>query len=130
MKMDKTKIVELLVLLLTRPDDTATTTPAPEAAPYIGPPIGSMVVIRDNRDGVFWGRLVALDLRAGVWELADARQAWSWTGAAATPGLAVRGPTGGRIGPACSRAGRDLVSITVTTPEADAQWSRQPVWTP
>ena len=124
--MDRTKIAELLITLLTQPD----TTPGASPAAHIGPPIGTMVVIRDHLDGVFWGRLTHLDLVAGTWALAGARQAHYWAGAAATPGLAARGPKGGRIGPACDRAGRSLISVTATTQESDAAWAAQPVWAP
>lgn len=103
------------------------TAPPPPAAHRL---IGQNVVVRDHRAGVYWGRLVALDLPSGTWELASARQAWEWTGAAATPGLAARGPKGGKIGPVRDAIGCDLVSVIPTTAAADVAWSAQPEWMP
>lgn len=112
---------------------STTNTPAAVATASPLPPgvtLGDWYVIRDHMAGVYCGRLVALDMAAGTWSATEARQAHYWIGAAATPGLAVRGPSGGRIGPACPAHGRSLVSIIAATPEAVAAWQVQPVWSP
>lgn len=105
--------------------------PAPASASPI--PIGTKVVLRDHMAGVYMGELVSLDPVSGVTVLKNARQSHYWTGAAATPGLAVRGPKhdGSRIGPTVETiVGRSLVSVMPCTPEAVLQWTSAPVWTP
>lgn len=90
--------------------------------------VGRRVVVRDHMAGVYCGTLAWVD--GAAWALTEARQAHYWTGAAATPGLAVRGPTGGRIGPACDIAGESLVSIMPCTDAAAAAWDAQQEWRP
>lgn len=90
--------------------------------------VGERVVIRDNMAGVYMGVLVYLEGKS--WALTDCRQAHGWTGAAATPGLAVRGPKGGRIGPVHTIAGEDLVSVMPCTDEAIKAWAEMAEWRP
>lgn len=95
---------------------------------WVSTMIGQWVVVRDHMAGVYCGRLLWIDGQS--WGLEEARQAHYWTGAAATPGLAVRGPGGGRIGPPSRIEGHQLVSVMACTPEAVAAWQRQPEWAP
>ena len=105
---------------------------ASNPAAYMQCLLGEQVVIRDNMHGVYAGTLVAIELNEKTWALANARQAHMWTGAAATPGLAVRGPGNKpeeRIGPFVPlQAGAHLVSVLSMTPEAWQVWEKSPVW--
>ena len=95
--------------------------------------VGRVVVIRDNAAGVYCGQLESIDLAAKTWALSTARQAHYWTGAAATPGLAVRGPGkhGSRIGPVMEViCGADLVSVMPCTDASAKVWADAEEWRP
>lgn len=126
--------LEILQKMLIEMEGQQPAAKQPAAIPAGSPiPAGTMVVLRDHMAGVYYGELVSLDPVSGVTTLRRARQAHYWTGAAATPGLAVRGPRheGSRIGPVVElMVGCSLVSIMPCTQEAKTQWESAPVWTP
>ena len=103
----------------------------PAASPgdaLYAPLLGQRVVVRSHMSGVWWGRLSGV--AGGVLVLTDARRAWSWTGALSCSGLALRGPTGGRIeAPVPSTTIPEHVEILgPCTSEADAAWSAVAPW--
>jgi hypothetical protein len=60
--------------------------------------------------------------------MTDARKAWLWTGAAATSGLALRGPSGGKITEAATVAIGGCCEVLAATPEAVARWAAVAPW--
>ena len=89
--------------------------------------IGKMVVLRSSASGVWLGRLVSLCGERRV--LADARRAWSWEGAASCSGLAIRGPSGGKICEPVSLAIIEGCCETLAaTDEAVERWKAVEPW--
>jgi hypothetical protein len=52
---------------------------------------GKIVLVRDNRAGVFVGTLVAFDGPSKCATLKNARKVWQWYGSGAVEGIAARG---------------------------------------
>ncbi len=95
--------------------------------------VGQTVLIRDNMAGVYVGTLAAIDVAAGTAVLTDARQIWSWQGAAATPGIAARGikHEGSRVGPMTDVTSFGAVCAAILcTAEGASSVLSAPVWTP
>lgn len=93
---------------------------------------GKYVVVRSNRSGVWLGKLAKQE--PGVAEgitvtLTDARKAHYWVGAAATSGLALRGPkAGSRICEPVEAVVADCCEIIVASDVAVAAWKEIPSW--
>jgi hypothetical protein len=95
--------------------------------------VGRTVLIRDNMAGVYVGKLAAIDVAAHTAVLLDARQIWSWQGAAATPGIAARGIQhhGSRVGPMTGVTTLGSVCAAILcTEEGAASVLSAPVWAP
>ena len=89
--------------------------------------IGKKVVVRSSPSGVWMGELVAAD-DAQV-KLHNARRAWSWEGAASCSGLAVEGPSGGRItSPVRTVIVHDVCEALEATKEAIGRWDEVKPW--
>lgn len=87
----------------------------------------SYVVVRSSQSGVWLGDLVSSDGDTVV--LRDARRAWSWQGAASCSGLAVRGPSGGKIcEPVPSATIIGACEILDASDEAVARWLAVTPW--
>jgi hypothetical protein len=91
------------------------------------------VVVRSSQSGVWLGALVSSEpdgpgtVRV---KLTDARKAWQWSGAAATSGLAARGPSGGRIADPVTVVVGGCCEVIDATPEAVARWRAVAPWRP
>jgi hypothetical protein len=85
------------------------------------------VIVRSHLSGVWAGEL---ESRAGEEVvLLRARRLWSWTGAASCSGLAVRGPSGGRICEPVERAVvRSVVEVLAATEVAKAAIAKVQPW--
>jgi len=95
--------------------------------------VGQTVLIRDNMAGVYVGTLAAIDVEGRTAVLTDARQIWSWQGAAATPGIAAKGlqHEGSRVGPMTSVNSFAMVCAAILcTEEGAASVLSAPVWAP
>lgn len=56
---------------------------------------GDYVVVRSSQAGVFGGELV--EISGDSVTLKNARKAWRWSGAFGPEGLAIYGPSGGKL---------------------------------
>ena len=89
---------------------------------------GQEVIVRSDQSGVWQGVLQR-------WEgdevlLATARRAHYWEGAGSCSGLALVGPTGGRITPPVSEVVvLGCCEVLPATPEAVAAWKSLDPWT-
>ena len=101
-------------------------TVAPSAHPYAAF-VGRTVVVRSHLSGVWHGTLTGVSGTSGV-NLTGARRAWHWTGAATCSGLAIRGPTGGKIAGPVDMAIPETIEIVTSTPEAVAAWTSVTEW--
>ena len=89
--------------------------------------IGQHVVVRSPPSGVWMGVLVAAEGRTR--KLRDARRAWQWTGAASSAGLAVEGPSGGKItSPVPLAVIDDVCETLAVTDAALARWASIAAW--
>jgi hypothetical protein len=100
----------------------------PREGAMIGQFEGQEVVVRSDQSGVWQGVLQR-------WEgdevlLATARRAHYWEGAGSCSGLALVGPTGGRITPPVSEVVvLGCCEVLPATPEAVAAWKSLEPWT-
>jgi len=99
----------------------------PAAHPYAAL-VGRTVVVRSHLSGVWHGTLAAVSGTSGV-SLTGARRAWQWAGAASCSGLAIRGPTGGKIAGPVDVVIPETIEIVTSSPEAVAAWASMPEWT-
>ena len=91
--------------------------------------IESHVVVRSSESGVWHGVLLAYEPETRSVRLGDARKAHSWTGAAATSGLALHGPGGGRITePVRLAVVTGCSEILLATSTATSAWEGVPAW--
>lgn len=96
--------------------------------------VGRNVVVRANKAGVYWGRIVRT-CPGGVVLAPGSRQAWYWTQAGACDGLSVSGPgMEGKYTPPhpherVLEAGAQIVCVIPTTEAADKAWAEVPEWT-
>lgn len=89
--------------------------------------IGSVCVVRSHLSGVWLGTVTATDSKGVV--LADARRAYSWTGAATCSGLATHGPSGGKItAPVGTVTIAEVIEVVDTTGAARDRWAAVPSW--
>ena len=89
--------------------------------------IGQRVVVRSSPSGVWLGTL--LDAEDCSVKLGDARRAHAWEGAGSCSGLALTGPTGGRItAPVSSVVVMEVCEVIPATQQACAAWDAQPAW--
>ena len=98
--------------------------------------IGKIVVVRDNRAGVFVGTLDAYDGPSKTATLTAARKIHYWQGAAAVEGLAVRGcrtdpQSVTRVTPAVGVVlVCDVVQVVEASPEGARILLDAPEWRP
>jgi len=94
--------------------------------------LGRIVLVRDHRAGVYCGGLESTNVREKSAILSNARQAYYWTGAAATPGIAARGVgEHSKIGPTVeSVVLLDVVQLMPMTDEAWATIRDAKAWDP
>lgn len=95
--------------------------------------LGRYVVVRDDRIGVYFGKLEAINYLHGqkAWVMTHARQAHYWTRAAATPGLGMTGPGHApdeRIGPPVTIHGVSGDGLILCTDQSVRQFMTAPVW--
>jgi len=103
--------------------------PTAQQAPIASIFLGQRVIVRSNQSGVWFGTL-SVAHPDGQLVLEQARRAHYWTGAGSCSGLAITGPTGGRIAGAVAKVAiEEYVEIVECTPAACAQWDSLPVWT-
>ena len=91
--------------------------------------IGTPVLVRANRAGVWMGTLAAAE--GDVLRLTGARRLWSWTGALDASVLALRGPTGGRFGDPTDvilGPSAEVIEVHVASPAAVASVMGAPPW--
>lgn len=95
-------------------------TNAPDAACLYAHLVGRPVLVRSRGSGVWAAHLDAAHVTpAGVLaSLSNARRLWSWQGAGECSSLALTGPTGGKIGPACSVVVSEVLEIHPMQPAA------------
>ena len=106
--------------------------PAPDATPNpYAHLIGRPVLVRSRGSGVWAASLVSVSITpAGVIAHLDgARRFWSWTGAGECSSLALTGPTGGKIGPACSVVVSEVLEIHPMQTAALSALSKVSPWT-
>jgi hypothetical protein len=88
---------------------------------------GVDVVVRSSGSGVWFGFLVAVDGDRVL--LKDAIKIWEWEGAAATSGLAVRGPKKGKLcEPVICAMVTGVCEILCATEEASKAIKEMPKW--
>lgn len=95
--------------------------------------INKMVIVRSSQSGVHFGELVKAEVSGGNGTaevlLKDARRIWSWVGAGSCTGLAVHGPTGGKITPPASEvAVMGCCEVLLATPQAVEAIGQIPAW--
>lgn len=104
---------------------------APTSSPTIGADrIGKVCLVRSRGSGIWIGTLVSRAFTAaGVTvELTNARRLWSWIGAGECSSLALTGPAGGKIGPACAPIVNEVLEEHVCTDAAIAAIAAVAVW--
>lgn len=83
------------------------------------------VILRSNMSGVWFGKLEEQTALSRV--LTEARRCWEWEGALSCSGLALHGPTGGRIIGAVARVeidrapGDEMIDASEAAVEAFAR---------
>lgn len=96
--------------------------------------IGKTCIIRSTASGVWYAKVTAIEPVPGtpLWraDLTEARRIHAWSGAAACSGLALLGPTDGRIcAPVEQQLVGDICEVAVTTAEADRAFAKIAAWT-
>lgn len=90
--------------------------------------IGRMCIVRSSGSGVWYGRLTGKD--GQTCRLDNARRVWSWTGAASCSGLALTGPTGGKItAPIDGAIVENALEVLPATDAAGVAFAAVPHWT-
>jgi len=85
------------------------------------------VVVRSSDSGVWMGHLLSADGDAVL--LRDARRIWSWQGAASCSGLALTGPSSGKIpGPVKLAVVHRCCEVLLATDEAVDRLSAIEEW--
>jgi hypothetical protein len=88
-----------------------------------------VVVVRSSGSGVWLGYLGEQNDTTRKVVLLEARRAWQWVGAASCSGLALHGPSGGKI---CEPVARvevfDVLEVIDATEAAIARWKAVPAW--
>lgn len=86
-----------------------------------------LVLVRGDRSGVFYGRIVVEN--GQTVELTDARHVWSWIGALNVADLARVGPSGGKITAPISRIRvLDAIEVCDVSDEAKARFDGVASW--
>lgn len=93
--------------------------------------IGRSVIVRSRGSGVWAAMLDAAYVTAAgvIVSLSYARRLWSWQGAGECSSLALTGPSGGKIGPACSVTVAEVLEVHAMTPAAVSAVSAVAPWT-
>lgn len=93
--------------------------------------IGKPVLVRSRGSGVWAATLDAHEVNAAgnSVRLSNARRLWSWTGAGECSSLALTGPSGGKIGPACSVVVNEVLEVHPMQPAAVAAVAAVSSWT-
>ena len=112
-----------------RPTEQCT---AATEADHVHPLIGTYVLIRGDRSGVFVGYLTRLDPATSTVELDQGRHIWSWQGAANTAEIAAHGVAQPK---ACKFVGApqriqiwDVIEVIPCTPRAEECLRAVPLW--
>lgn len=109
---------------------TTTLPTAPSVSPF-SPLIGKLALVRSRGSGVWAGTVIAAhEGSAGhTLTLTNARRLWQWTGAGECASLALTGPSGGKIGPACQPIVAEVLEAHELTASAASAIAQVPVWT-
>ena len=96
-------------------------------APIASILVGKKVVVRSHLSGVWHGTLESC-AGSGI-VLTTARRAWYWEGAGSCSGLAITGPSGGKITPPVVRVIlNEYVEMVESSLSASEQWAKVPAW--
>ena len=88
------------------------------------------VVVRSSASGVWLGWISEQNAATRSVRLTQARRAWNWTGAASCSGMALTGPTGGKIcEPVSAVTIYDVCEVIDATDAAVLAWKAVAAWT-